>query len=60
MVKFCPICGSANIGWLIPHDRQKWICKDCGYIGAFIVEDGKLAEEIRKDYLESKKHQGRK
>ena len=53
MVKFCPRCGSANIGWLIPHDRQKWECKDCGYVGAFIIEDSKMADEIRKEYIEN-------
>jgi len=54
MVKFCPRCGSKNIEWVIPHDRQKWECKDCGYIGAFIVEDGALADEIRREYLKNK------
>ena len=54
MVKFCSRCGSSNIGWLIPHDRQKWECKECGYVGAFIIEDGEMAEEIRKDYNENK------
>ena len=50
MVKFCSRCGSSNIGWLIPHDRQKWECKDCGYIGAFIIDDSEIADEIKKDY----------
>ena len=59
MSKFCPRCGSKNIGWLIPHDRQKWQCKDCGYIGAFIIDDGKIADEIRKDYINKEKKDGR-
>ena len=54
-MKFCPNCGSAHIGWVLPHDRQKWRCKECGYTGAFIIEDGKLSDEIRKDYEKSKK-----
>jgi transposase-like protein len=49
-MKFCPNCGSTNIGWLIPYDRQKWHCKNCGYIGAFIVEDGKIADKIREEF----------
>jgi len=52
-MKFCPRCGSKDIGWPLPHDRQKWECKDCGYIGAFIIEDGVLAEEIHKEYLKN-------
>ena len=50
-MKFCPRCGSKNIDWLLPHDRQKWECKDCGYIGSLIIEDGIIAEQIRKDYI---------
>ena len=49
-MKFCPKCGSTDIDWLIPQDRQKWECKNCGYIGAFIVEDGKIADKIRDEY----------
>jgi transposase-like protein len=50
-MKFCPRCGSTNIGWVLPHDRQKYECKDCGYVGALIVEDGKMAEAVRKEYI---------
>jgi len=50
-MKFCPRCGSKNIGSPLPHNLQKYECKDCGYIGAFIIDDGKIADEIRKDYL---------
>jgi hypothetical protein len=39
---------------VIPQDRQKWECRACGYIGAFIIEDGKIADEIRKEYLKNK------
>lgn len=56
MVKFCPRCGSKEIGWPLPHDRQKWECKECGYIGAFIIEDGELADEIRKEYIKNKQN----
>ena len=53
-MKFCPKCGSTNIDWLIPHDRQKWQCKNCGYIGAFIVDDDKIADKIREEYNKKK------
>ena len=53
-MKFCPRCGSKEIGWPLPHNRQKWECKECGYIGAFIIDDGVIAEEIRKEYLKDK------
>ena len=51
VMKFCPRCGSTNIEWIVPQDRQKWECRECGYIGAFIIEDGEIANEIRKEYL---------
>ena len=56
MVKFCPRCGSTNIEWTLPQTWSKWECKDCGYIGAFIIEDGKIAEKIREEYLKKQKN----
>jgi len=53
-MKFCPRCGSKNIFWPIPYDRQKWECRDCGYIGAFIVEDGKIADKLHEEYMKNK------
>lgn len=55
-MKFCPRCGSKDIEWPLPYDRQKWECKDCGYIGAFIIEDGKIAQELRKEYLKKREN----
>ncbi len=54
MVKFCPRCGSKNVDWILPQTWSKWECKDCGWTGAFIIEDdGKIAEEIRKEYIKN-------
>ena len=53
-MKFCPRCGSTDIGWVLPYDRQKYECKDCGYVGALIVEDGKMADAVRKEYIKNK------
>jgi len=50
MVKYCPRCGSSNIEWVIPQDWSRWRCRECGYMGALIVENGELAEEIRKHW----------
>jgi len=50
--KFCPNCGSSNIDWTLPQTWSKWQCRDCGYIGAFIVEDGRIADQIQKEYRE--------
>jgi len=56
-VKFCPRCGSINIFWAsgLPHLWSIWECRECGYRGAFIIEDSKLAEKIREDYVKKAK-----
>ncbi len=58
-MKFCPRCGSSNIEWVLPQIWSKWECRDCGYIGSFIIEDSNIAEKIREQYqkknLEDKK-----
>ncbi len=51
-LKFCPNCGSSNIKWLNPQMWSTWKCWDCGYQGAVVIEDEKLAEEIQKKFLE--------
>lgn len=55
--KFCPECGSHEIDWVIPQTWSKWQCKTCGYIGPLVIEDGEMAEQIRKDY-EAKRSKG--
>jgi transposase-like protein len=54
MVKHCPRCGSTNVEWVLPQTWSKWRCRDCGYEGVLIVEDGEMAEEIKKEW--EKKH----
>jgi DNA-directed RNA polymerase subunit M len=51
-VKFCPKCGSTDIFWAsgLPQLWSIWQCRNCGYRGAFIVEDSKLAKKLREDY----------
>jgi len=58
-VKFCPKCGSTDIQWAsgLPQLWSIWECKNCGYRGAFIVEDGKLAEKIREKFLKRVKEE---
>jgi DNA-directed RNA polymerase subunit M len=45
---FCPKCGSTNINFSVFYRPSIWRCLDCGYEGAFIVEDRKLAEKKQK------------
>ncbi|MCP8309860.1 MAG: hypothetical protein H3Z53_03375 [archaeon] len=51
--KFCPRCGSTDVFWAsgLLQLWGLWDCRECGYHGAFIIEDGELAMKIREDYL---------
>ena len=51
-IKFCPKCGSTDIFWAqgMPQFWSLWQCHNCGYRGAFILEDGKLASKLQKDW----------
>jgi len=51
--KFCPKCGSPNVFWAsgLPQLWSVWECRECGYRGAFVVEDGRLAEKIRENFV---------
>jgi len=55
-VKFCPKCGSTDIFWAsgLPQLWSIWECRECGYRGALVIEDSKLAEKIRQDFLKKK------
>jgi len=55
MAKFCPNCGSDNIDWILPQNWSKYECKNCGYVGALIIDDEKIAKEINKEYLKNNK-----
>lgn len=48
--KFCPNCGSSNVEWTLPQTWSMWQCMDCGYIGPLIVEDGRIADQIKREY----------
>jgi DNA-directed RNA polymerase subunit M len=51
-IKFCPKCGSTDIFWAsgLPQLWSLWQCKNCGYQGAFILEDGKLALKLQEKW----------
>lgn len=49
---FCPKCGSTNVFWAsgLPQLWSVWECKNCGYRGALVLEDSKLAEKLRGEH----------
>jgi predicted RNA-binding Zn-ribbon protein involved in translation (DUF1610 family) len=48
--KFCPKCGSTEVFWAqgLPQLWSLWQCRNCGYHGPVILEDGKTAEKIQE------------
>jgi hypothetical protein len=51
-MKCCPKCGSTNMTFPAFYRPSIWKCLDCGYEGAFIVENGKLPEKMQGCNLE--------
>ena len=47
MTKCCPRCGSKNLNYK-PWLGEIYACRECGYQGALIVEDGEIADAIGK------------
>jgi len=54
--KFCPRCGSTDVFFALglPQLWSIWECRNCGYYGAFIVEDGMMSQKIREEW--ARKH----
>ena len=51
-MKCCPKCSSTEITFLAFYYPSIWKCLNCGYEGAFIVENGKLPEKMQGCHLE--------
>ena len=51
-VKFCPKCGSTDVFWAqgMPQFWSLWQCRNCGYHGALILEDGNLAVKLQEEW----------
>jgi DNA-directed RNA polymerase subunit M len=56
-IKYCPTCGSTKIFWAsgLPQIWSIWECKECGYRGPLVLEDGKLEAKLRKEWEEKLK-----
>jgi predicted RNA-binding Zn-ribbon protein involved in translation (DUF1610 family) len=50
--KFCPKCGSTDVFWAqgLPQLWSLWQCKNCGYHGALILENGNLAAKLKEEW----------
>ena len=57
-VKYCPRCGSTKVFWGsgLPQLWSLWECKNCGYNGALILEDGELGKKLREEWKKTVEH----
>lgn len=57
IIKVCPVCGSSDMYYEAGgYTGKVYRCKNCDYMGAFIVEaDEEMARAIREDYEQKKK-----
>ena len=56
-MKICPMCGSKNLKYM-PWLGEIYECKDCGFRGSFVVEDGELVaagRESEKQWVEEER-----
>lgn len=53
----CPVCGSTDLYYETGgYTGKVYHCKNCGYIGALIVEaDEEMAKAIKEDYEHKKR-----
>lgn len=60
-VRMCPRCGSTDIYWArgLAQLWSIWECRNCGYYGAFIIEDGKLSKKLQDEYAKKHPFRGR-
>jgi len=48
-LQFCPECGSTRLYYFLGlYAGHNYVCKDCGYQGPVIIEDGQISKELRK------------
>lgn len=53
---FCSKCGSSRLHYFVGlGGGNVYVCKDCGYMGPVAIEDGKIADELRKEWEKGKK-----
>jgi DNA-directed RNA polymerase subunit M len=57
-LKFCPKCGSTDVYWAqgMPQFWSLWQCRNCGYRGPVILENGNLAEKLQEEWKKKKTH----
>ena len=54
LIQVCPVCGSPDLYYEAGGVEGMYHCKNCGYIGAFVIDANKeMMELIQKEYNSS-------
>jgi len=54
LIQVCPVCGSPDLYYEAGGVEGMYRCKNCGYIGAFVIDANKeMMELIQKEYNSS-------
>mgnify|MGYP000927217558 FL=1 len=55
-IEVCPVCGNADLYYEAGgYGGAVYHCKECGYVGAFVIEaNEEMIEEIREKYRREK------
>ncbi len=55
----CPDCGSSRLYYFVGGRAGTiYVCKNCGYTGPFVIEDGEIAAEIQKNWKREQNRTG--
>jgi len=59
MIEVCPVCGRSELYYETGgYVGKVYHCKDCGYMGALVVEaDEEMIKAIKEGYKRKKKEQ---
>ncbi|AGB50018.1 hypothetical protein Metho_1838 [Methanomethylovorans hollandica DSM 15978] len=51
LIQVCPVCGNPELYYEVGGVEGLYHCKNCGYIGAFVIDANKeMMELIQKEY----------
>lgn len=56
MIEVCPVCGSSDVYYEVGgYVGAVYHCKECGYVGAFVIEaNEEMIEKIKERYKREK------
>lgn len=62
LIEVCPVCGNGDLYYEVGgYAGTVYHCKECGYVGAFIIEaNEEMIEKIKEKYRHERVNQDEK